>query len=476
MFSDAMRNQVKRRGNNIRSGVLLGLMATLAACVLARSGPARAATVRTERPWLVVSDIHLDLFDSSNRPSAYAFDTNRALFVSAVVRMKRAAPNPAVVLLPGDFLMHDFAAQARRHDVKPDEAALRSMGWIAEKLERAFPRARFAIALGNNDVPCGDYKSANGSAYLAAVARIWAPLIDRGGAAPDFVSSFSLGGYYATRLSGANLRLIVLNTVPLSTEYRGNCGAGVLDNAPRQFAWLSKTLADTRPGTRNVLMMHIPPGFDAFSTDYLHALVAWRFLSARYDDALVDALDASSDHVAYAIAGHTHRFDFRVAGDVPVLVFGALSPIYANNPSFYVLRVRPNGSLRDIDVHAFDEADGRWVDFGSFDRAWGLRGVDVASLDGLRARLAKRAALRREWYRQSGAWPSDEGIDDGTWTARWRVSWCAQDLLVRDFGRCAGIRNWLVTLPLAIVLVSFIVVFLAFLVLLPKLRARIRPR
>jgi hypothetical protein len=43
------------------------------------------------------------------------------------MQMKRAAPNPAVILLPGDFLMHDFVKQIGLSAASPQEAGIRTM-------------------------------------------------------------------------------------------------------------------------------------------------------------------------------------------------------------------------------------------------------------------------------------------------------------------------------------------------------------
>lgn len=230
--------------------------------------------------------------------------------------------------------MHNFREQAAHNGAAPDEAGIRTMRWIAVALERAFPTAQFAIPLGNNDIPCGDYKSDDGSTYLGTLARVWNPLVNRDGAAPGFAASFVRGGYYTLRLPVRGMRLVVLNTVLLSSEYRGECAGDHNQAASEELAWLRTTLRDTPRGTRNVVMMHVPPGYDAFSTDYVRGFLSWPFLKRRYNAELVGALAAPADRVAYAIAGHAHRFDFRLAGTVPVIVLGSLSPIYVNNPAF----------------------------------------------------------------------------------------------------------------------------------------------
>jgi hypothetical protein len=316
------------------------------------------------------------------------------------------------------------------------------MRFVASALERAFPKALFAIALGNNDVPCGDYRSANGSEYLASVARIWAPLVDRDGAAPDFVASFSRGGHYTARLPVRGLRLVVLNTVVLSSQYEGSCDGSDFNNVTNELRWLVGTLRATPPGTRNVVMMHIPPGYDAFSTEYIRGLLAWPFLERRSNAVLVRALADPSDRVAYAIAGHAHRFDFRLAAQVPVVVLGSLSPIYRNSPAFYALHVARDGTLTDVDAYGFDEGTQTWSSAHSFDRRWGVDGINAASLARLHARLANLPAARAVWDRQANGWPTDQMESPGTWAGDWwRVAWCAQDLTLPNFAQCAGIER-----------------------------------
>jgi hypothetical protein len=432
--------------------VLLRLLASLA-CVLALWEAPAAAGQRGET-WLVVSDIHLDPFDRSSRPSAPGFDTNLTLFESAVSQMKRSAPDPNVVLLPGDFLMHEFAQNVPSGE-GTEVAALRTMRTIAETLGRAFPTAQFAIALGNNDTPCGDYASSDASEYQSELARIWAPLVNRRGASPRFVATFGRNGYYSATLPVPGLRLVALNTVLFSSRYRGNCGRGDGAAGDRQMAWLADTLTHTR--ARNVVMMHIPPGFDAFSTEYVGGLVALPFLRAKENRGLIAALSTARDRVAYAIAGHTHQFDLRTAGGVPDVVFGSLSPIFGGDPAFYVVRLVPDGSLADIETHSFDETRQSWLPGRDFDRTWGVTRIDGASAAALHARLARDPQARETWDQTAGSAAGFAGISPAWQRRMWRVAWCAQDLGIPSFAQCANIEGrsrFLLFVVLIVVLVA----------------------
>jgi sphingomyelin phosphodiesterase acid-like 3 len=453
-------------------------LAAVAFCVLLlastqnRPAPSRADA----QTWLAISDIHLDPFDRSSRPSRFTFDSNAALLRSAIDRMKRAVPDPAVILIPGDFLVHHFADRVRGSGTRatPDQAGLLTMQLIASSFARAFPKAQFAIALGNNDSPCGDYRSADGSPYLARVARIWAPLVDRNHSAPDFAASFARGAHYTQTLPVAGLRLVVPNSLLFSQEYRGNCGAPGTDPA-NELGWLRRALRNTRPGDRNVIMMHIPPGFDPFSTQYVKGFLAWPFLRARYDRSFTGILEANVGRIAYAIAGHAHRFDFRLAGEVPIVVLGSLSPVLRNNPAFYTLRVASDGSLGDIGVHTFDEPLQKWLPGRSFDAVWGTTRIDAASLARLHGRLGADPALRRAWGAQSAGWPDTEGTRAGAWgTHWWRVQWCAQTSLGPQYAACAQIQGRVRLLR--ILLIASVVALIVVAALLVARRARLRPR
>ena len=427
----------------IRDLARLSAIAIAALSITCGTARAAARDAVGEQTWIVASDIHLDPFKRGSGPSLFGSDTNLPLFRSMLAEMKREAPNPSLVLLPGDFLAHNFGRLVRARDDagSADDAGVRTMRLVASAFGRTFPRARFAIALGNNDTPCGDYRSALGSPYQAAIARAWAPLVDRGGAAPNFVASFTRTGSYVARLPVRGMRLIVIDDVLFSAEYLGNCGDGGAHAAVRQSTWLEELLAATPPDERNVVMMHIPPGYDAMTTQRTQGFVPWPFLRGNSGARLATILGAPKNRVAYAVAGHAHRFDFRLDGGVPVLVFGAISPVYHNNPAFYALRVRADGSLRDIDTYAFDEWTQEWQPPRSFDAKWRVPQVDATTLATVHARLEGDAALRQLWDASSSGWPSNWHEAWGMWGTSWRIPWCAQAALGDGFARCAGLER-----------------------------------
>jgi hypothetical protein len=427
--------------------------------------------------WLIASDIHLNPFNDAPYPVLFGTDTNLALFKSALQTMKRDVPNPGVILLPGDFFVHNFPRVARR--ARPGQSAeatgIETMRAIAHAFARVYPNAQYAIAMGNNDAPCGDYRVDVKDPFIGAVARIWAPLIDKHNSAPNFIASFERGGYYTVTLPVHGVRMVVLNTVLFSSQYRGTCGGGG-NAAKNEMTWLNETLRAAPAGTRNIVMMHIPPGFDTFSTETTRGFVPWAFLQSRYNAALVSALSNPADRVPYAIAGHMHRFDFRIVDGVPLVVFGSISPVYRNNPAFYAMRVGSDGSLDDIDAYAFDEWTQTWTPARSFDHEWSVGRIDAASLGQIHARLESDPNLRSAWDRASSGWPSNPHIMWAVWGRFWRVPWCAQTVLGAGFAQCAHIEHrvaFLVTVVIAVVVVVLALVIIVIVRSLKRSESRV---
>jgi hypothetical protein len=257
-------------------------------------------------------------------------------------------------------------------------------------------------------------------------------------------------------------------------EYGGNCATPASNVARNELAWLHAQLAATPPGTRNVVMMHIPPGYDPVSTQYAHGFLAWRFLQGGYNATLLGMLAASSSRVQYAIAGHLHHFDFRLDGGMPILIFGSLSPVYRNNPAFYALHVGAGGAIADIDTYAYDWWSDDWAgEPRSFDKIWRVPRIDAQTLGGLHARLGSDEALRTQWALGSVAWPSNPVYKWDLWVGRWRIPWCAQTVFGAGYAQCASIERRVTALRVILVAVAIaIVVAIVLLVMRRRRHAR----
>jgi sphingomyelin phosphodiesterase acid-like 3 len=386
--------------------------------------------------WLLASDLHVEPGRGAPVPTSYGSDTNWALFDATLARMRKAEPNPQVVVLPGDFLSHHYPNNV--------QLAEREMQRIVTAFNAAFPRAQFVIVPGNNDDPCGDYRATPGDAYFKYIAHLWAPLVNRGGAAPRFERDFGENGWYTERLPGTRVQFIALDSIYWSIVYRPCTNAS--PNAPRkELQWLSHSLTALPANRRAVIVMHIPPGIDPYSTLLAHRLLVVPFLRPEASAAIVRVFAKDRSEIAFAVAGHMHHADFRIFGGVPMLLAPSISPVYDNNPAFMRLDVLANGTLQDYRTYEYGEDAQSWEDGGTFDESFGVTAFNGASLAQIHQRLSRDEALRQQWARLFVSGSGYRTITSGTW----RTYWCAQTQLGDAFVSCAGLGRRLQLLPVA---------------------------
>jgi hypothetical protein len=425
-------------------------------CLVALSGTSASAQAHAngDQTWLVVSDIHVNPYDRSPVPSPYGEDSNWALWTSTLRAMRAAAPNPQVVIVPGDVLAHHFPALATSAGgTTPEAAAENTMRRISRGLEQTFPQSQFLFVPGNNDDPCGDYRTAPHTAYMSALARIWKPLVDRDDAAPKFDKMFAAGGYYTAALPQPKMRAIALNDVYWSVLYSA-CGKVKGNTAAAELNWLRTTLAETPAGSRNLIVMHIPPGIDAMSTIFAHRLMVIPYLHGDDERVFLGLLERYRTRIAFAVAGHVHRSDFRVFGGVPIVIAPSVSPIYKNDPAFMRLQIAPDGTPHDYEIFAYDPQRRAWAEGLDFDQTYGARDFTGASVLQAHAKIARDASVQHRWIDSLVAGSPNNPVD----ASNWRTEWCAQDHSGRGFAACAGLRRRLLVLPIAAGLLVVIVV------------------
>lgn len=384
--------------------------------------------------WLLAGDLHVEPGPGTAAPAGYGEDTNWALLKGTVAAMRKADPNPQVVILAGDFLAHHFPRNTY--------LAEQTMGRIVRTFNAAFPRAQFVIVPGNNDDPCGDYRVTPGSPYFARIAHLWAPLVNRNGAAPQFEKDFARYGWYTARLPH-EMRVVALDSVYWSIVYR-RCANYHPDAPARELRWLGQSLDALPKDARAVLVMHIPPGVDGQSTLLTRRFLIVPFLQQQYASAFVKAIGKRRQRIAFAIAGHVHRNDFRLFGGVPMLVAPSVSPVYDNNPAFLQLDVTSTGVLQDYTLFDYDEWPQAWESQASFDQTYGVPEFSASALAALHARLGSDPDLRARWGRMFMSGSGYRQIDSGTW----RTYWCAQTELPNSFAACAGVQQRVALLPI----------------------------
>jgi predicted phosphodiesterase len=398
-----------------------------------------------QAPWLVVSDLHYSPFLRGDEPSHVGYDTNDALFDSLLAQLKASDPNAPVVVIAGDFLAHGF----------PPAKAAATMAYIAGRFDATFPHAQFVITLGNNDSDCGDYEATIDGPFLRDVANAWKPLVDRHGAAPDFVRTFSHDGGYAATLPRANLRAVAVNDVYDTVRYRNPCGTG--DPAATSIGDLDRTLQSGPQAERSWLVTHVPPGIDAYSTSHLaHRLFVVPFMRPGAREALVRAIGNARDRVSLVIAGHVHHFSFRLSDashpvrDVPILVAPSISPIFGNSPGYLTLDVDASGLVGNVTETSY--LDGHWQRIGDL-ASEGVTTFTAPELVAYHARLERNQTLADRFVRlyMGGAWPEIS-------PKSYRVYWCAATALgTSEAQRCMSSGGFGVFTGRALVVIGALV-------------------
>jgi sphingomyelin phosphodiesterase acid-like 3 len=377
------------------------LFASLASAAAAQAG---SATGRA----LLLSDVHLDpladpamvkqliaapleqwgaIFQSSQQKAfpTYGADTNYRLFASTLAEVAAQEPIDYVVFT-GDALRHNFAqafvAAGGTSDQFPAFAAKTEAFVIQELQDRL--KVPVAAALGNNDSPCGDYQVPPNSPFLAALADQLPVLA----ASPEAKSTFRLGGFFSmAHPTVANQDIIVLNTIFWSTSYK-SCAPDSGDPGEAELEWLGWKLYTASLLHRGVtLVMHVPPGMDAYNSSRGQCQDPVPFWQEKYQTRFSALMNTYSNVVQLALAGHIHMDDFRVtAGEpslLPLRITPAVSPIYKNNPAFSVMTYDlTTGSVSDITTYflALSSEAPSWSKEYQFSSAYDISSFSAANL------------------------------------------------------------------------------------------------
>jgi len=305
--------------------------------------------VKKQFVWL--ADIHADPFygtsaqccPNGNPPSAtsqniwgmYGNDPGFDMLRSATAAAVAASSDPAFLLFSGDFTRHD------QSDLKdPWENVTSIVKEVTEIMGSAFPDLLAAgrISLGtqgNDDAPRNYWFpfTANQTSNPWA-SNLGAAFTETGAMNPREAQNYSYGGAFAAEMGG--LHIITINTIIYSVMHK----PVTPDMGPDpfgQFAWLRAQLEAARArGKPAWIVGHIPPGIETYAYTEL-----WK---TEYTKAYLDVVQDPElgPFIAAQLFGHVHACEFRLlpspAADTgPVLLSGALSPIYNNNPAFRII-------------------------------------------------------------------------------------------------------------------------------------------
>jgi sphingomyelin phosphodiesterase acid-like 3 len=417
--------------------VAIGVIAL--ACTALSSWPTSAEVEGRVGRFIALSDIHLDPFaapelitplmaaeperwpavlapPADDQYGRYGRDSTWALLRSALDQMREVEPNPAFVILTGDLLAHRFRDKFQAVTRELDEGRYRSfvakiVTFVGDEIARRFPGRQVFLALGNEDSDCGDYRLSPNGAFLEATL----PLARRlSGAAEDgaFTQDWRAGRFYdvaSTAVEG--LRVIAVNSIYLSAKYRDACG-NAPDPGSETLAWLEARLAAAeRIGETVWLVMHIPPGADAFATVRDGACTNGPVAMWDHDHTrrFLDLSRRYAHTIGAVFTGHTHMDEFRLIGrngemDTFALGTPAISPVYGQNPGFHVHTY--DGSRRLVERETWRAADLTtapasglgWHKEYVFSELWQLPAINAPSLSRLDQLIEKEPRVRAEWF------------------------------------------------------------------------------
>ena len=319
-------------------------------------------------------------------------DPDYSLMNSALLAAAKQAPAARFVTVSGDLLVHQFDCRwklASGHKSGYADFAEKTASFVIRQVEAAFPHVPVYVALGNNDVSCGDYSMDLHDRFFAATSpAVIAGLVgatqqQRTTAEADYKA----GGYFNAPLPGlGKARLIAVDDIFLSRRYKTCAGKDSPAEAATVLAWLSGQLQQAKVHGESVwILAHIPPGLDVYSTITKNRNVCGGdppdfFLA---DNAFAELLARYPDTVRLAQFGHTHSDEFRVFGAVPAKIIGAVTPINGNLPTFTVGQVdRHTAQLVDYTVYqaADKSGTGPWAREYNFHEAYKAPAYTAAAL------------------------------------------------------------------------------------------------
>ncbi len=350
---------------------------------------------------IVLSDIHFNpLYDSSltdellhsdykqwdsifkkssiTKFSYYREDANYSLFIAMLDKIKEVYPSPEYMIISGDFLCHDSFLGKYNSDSSLKNNMIR---FIAKKLKDVFPATVILPAIGNNDSYVHNSINPN-DPFLLMFANAWVPLLHFTNEADSvgFINQFSKGGYYSYGFKNSRNKIVLLNTVFFSSEYKGPDNAG-----SEEKNWLGEALNKHE----NVwTASHLPPGTDMYKL--ANKSSAAEMCNSNFEGFFCELLKKNASHIQANFAGHTHMNDFRLVADSTgkaisfFHIIPAVSSVYHNNPAFQIINYsKESMELLDYTTHYLDAGNGNQWESYNFKSDFQLDKINAATLQGL---------------------------------------------------------------------------------------------
>ena len=178
-----------------------------------------------------------------------------------------------------------FRRRLSRREGRPDQFtdfAAKTEAFVVQELQNKL-KVPVVAALGNNDSPCGDYQIPPNSPFLAALANELTVL----SGSPEAKSTFALGGFFSMAhptIANQDIHCsehdflveLRIRVAPMRWPDNGDPGEAELE-------WLGwKLYKDSLLHRGVTLVMHIPPGMDAYDSSHAQCRSPVSFWQDKY--------------------------------------------------------------------------------------------------------------------------------------------------------------------------------------------------
>ena len=174
--------------------------------------------------------------------------------------------------------------------------------------------------------------------------------------------------YYSSYPLGSGLRVIMMNTVMLTSQYASNDGVSQQAAVDSQFQWLEGQLAEAKKQSDQVLIaMHVPPGKDGHRSHNM-----WdsnlTYSGETAQTAFLKMINCHKGRVVGILTGHTHTDGIRILQnchdssfvELAISIPGVTTD-HGNNPGIKVFTYRTSDyELLDFTTHYATERTHDW--------------------------------------------------------------------------------------------------------------------
>ena len=370
---------------------------------------------------------------SITSPSPAGSDTNFPLFKSLLEAISKQARRLDYLIVPGDFLAHDFREKFQslasdKSEVAYQRFVIKTMHYLARSLKARFPTVPVIAALGNNDSFCGDYMIQPAGDFLYETSPL---MISLAGEGRGFDAYPELGAYVLPHPKTPNHYFVVFDDVFFSKNYRNRCGLSFIDPAQGLLLWLESTLYRMqRMGAEVTLVTHLPVGIDVYNSTKACSTgeAPTSHLATAHEAAFLRILKRYPTLIETIFVGHSHNDDFRVlaADDGRPFAFQrvvpSISPLHGNTPSYQVYQYdRSTGTPLNTITLAFDSGGGAgrstWVREYDFKEAYGTDALTAESLHALVGKFTSDQTMRARYSYYFTGGTKTGAITDANWPA-----------------------------------------------------------